>query len=567
MVGAFSQSTQRQYNFIDTLSKTVGTHQLKFGLDYRRMKPTQVGTDQMNVIASDWATILAGNASMIINDTSDTITAHMDNWSLFAQDTWRANPKLTLTYGLRWDINTSPASDTSGKPLYNIGGVFDSNPVEFDKKTLWNPQLNAFAPRFGIAYQLTPKTVVRSGFGLFYDLGYGNFTSAVMGGGRPYTREGFWFGVPLDFNYVDSSGVNPYKPMPFTLDVVNNGAGVTSVVDPHLRLPFTSEWNVAVERELGANQSVTATYVGANGYRLTRADAVSPVARPDLYIYATRNGGNSNYNALQLQYLRRMSHGLQALVSYSYSHANDQNSSDANGTIAQFLSDVKLPPTTPADFDVRYSFSAALSYETPKTQWGGAVGKAVLNDWALDGIYRLQGAPPIDVTYSVSDPNTGVSWTVRPDLTGQPIWIPDSTQPAGKRINPAAFVLPPNAVSNDALRNGVRSPYRINQADLALRRRFNLTEKVKLDLRAEYFNLFNHPMFTNPYSWIASCYGTTPADCTADGGAYMNDYFGVVFSNAGLTGNGTLNNGNGGQASQYAIGGNRSAQFTLKLTF
>ncbi len=83
-------------------------------------------------------------------------------------------------------------------------------------------------------------------------------------------------------------------------------------------------------------------------------------------------------------------------------------------------------------------------------------------------------------------------------VPGQPFWIPDPTQPAGRALNPAAFSLPPPGVQGNYPRNSLRSPYSIDQTDLALRRRFNLTERVKLDIRAEYFNVFNHPMFGAP---------------------------------------------------------------------
>ena len=107
----------------------------------------------------------------------------------------------------------------------------------------------------------------------------------------------------------------------------------------------------------------------------------------------------------------------------------------------------------------------------------------------------------------------------------------------------------------------------------ALRRRFSLTERFKLDVRAEYFNLFNHPMFANPQSSITGCSDITAFSCTAAGGAYFLNEFGLVFYNSGLTGVGTLNNtlsgapASGGQTAQYSPGGNRSTQFTLRLTF
>jgi hypothetical protein len=187
----------------------------------------------------------------------------------------------------------------------------------------------------------------------------------------------------------------------------------------------------------------------------------------------------------------------------------------------------------------------------------------------LDAIYRYQSGAPIDVTISEVDPVLGYI-TARPVLTGQPVWIPDATQPAGKALNPAAFALSADGSSNDALRNGIRSPYGISQADLALRRRFNLTERVKLDVRAEYFNIFNHPMFGGPqapYAWLGTCYTTTAATCTGSNWS-PNAYFGTVYTGQTLNqGLGGGSQGNGGQSAQYAVGGPRSGQFTLKITF
>ena len=103
------------------------------------------------------------------------------NYSLFAQDTWKSDAvKLTLTYGLRWEINTPPVSATSGQPLYVMQGIFDSNPLAMVPGAFWHTRFDDFAPRFGAAYQITPKTVLRGGFGFFYDLGYGASASLPL---------------------------------------------------------------------------------------------------------------------------------------------------------------------------------------------------------------------------------------------------------------------------------------------------------------------------------------------------------------------------------------------------
>ena len=562
--GLFSSAQESQLNFVDTLSKAVGPHQLKFGVDYRRLKPTEVAGSVVSMASYSWTSFLQGTVDLMQNQTADTITAHLSNWSLFGQDTWKATRRLTLTYGIRWDISTPPVSDTPGKPIYALDGIFNSGPLVLVNRPLWNTDYSAFAPRAGAAFQVNSTTVLRGGFGMFYDLGYGSGTGNALGAFYPYVRGTTDSGIPLDFNYQDAQGIYPYRPLPFPNPVQLNAsdAGIfVTAVDPNLRLPVTYQWNAAVEHALDKEQSITVTYLGANGRKLL-FDQRLAVQIP--YLRAELNAGISHYNALQLQFMRRLSHGLQTSLSYSYSHSNDTASAETypQAVIPTTSVDaIKLPPLTPSDYDYHQHFSAAVSYNVPKPAWGGRVGNEVFNGWALDGIYRYQSAPPLDVTISETDPVLGFM-EVRPVLTGQPIWIPDSTQPAGKALNPAAFTLAANGASNNALRNSIRSPYDISQADLALRRRFNLTERVKLDVRAEYFNIFNHPMFGGvnaPWTSWGLCTGNTPASCVA------GPNFGKLFSGQ------TLNEGDGpGSGSQnplYAVGGPRSAQFTLKLMF
>jgi hypothetical protein len=209
-----------------------------------------------------------------------------------------------------------------------------------------------------------------------------------------------------------------------------------------------------------------------------------------------------------------------------------------------------LPPLSPSDFDIRHSVSGAVSYEVPAPAWG-RVSNAILKGWAVDALVRASSAPPISVTVFNETSAAGFFQNLADVVPGQPYWIPDSTQPSGRALNPAAFSLPTAEMMGNFPRNSLRSPYSIDQTDLALRRRFNLTERVKLDVRAEYFNVFNHPMFGAP------------------GFDEPNSEFGTSgFGKVGTTTNDALGGGAfGGQSSLYAVGGPRSAQFTLKLLF
>ena len=172
-VGAYGAQTTKQLNFADTLSKAVGAHLLKFGLDYRRIRPYEQPATAILANAFSWSSILGGQVDAALNLTGDSLTVHSNKWSFFGQDIWKLTTRLSLTYGLRWDINTSPVSDTSGKPLYSLNGVFDNGPLVLTTRALWNTYYRGIAPRIGAAYQLNSKTTIRGGFGPFYDLGYG----------------------------------------------------------------------------------------------------------------------------------------------------------------------------------------------------------------------------------------------------------------------------------------------------------------------------------------------------------------------------------------------------------
>jgi hypothetical protein len=318
--------------------------------------------------------------------------------------------------------------------------------------------------------------------------------------------------------------------------------------------------------KMGARQTLTATYVGSDGRRLLREDQIIPPLLVRLGSNANganfatmRNAGYSHYNALQVQFRRRMSQGLQALVSYNLAKSSDLGSSDESGLAAASVSQVVLPPLTPSAFDIRHSFAGAVSYEISAPAWG-RVSTAILKGWAVDGLVRASSAWPINVTIGAISPVFGAYDTQPNIVPGQPYWIAAPIQPGGKVLNPAAFTPPTVGQTENFPRNGLRSPFSINQTDLALRRRFNLTERVKLDLRVEYFNVFNHPMFGAPGSSVA------PFTLWGNGSTAL-PFFGKVAP--GYTTNRALGGGGvtGGQSAQYAVGGPRSAQFTVKAHF
>jgi Carboxypeptidase regulatory-like domain/TonB dependent receptor len=528
-------NVQKQLNFIDNFSVTARAHQLKFGADFRHLNPaTDNDNYRFSIAANTYASLQAGIVDSVYNIGGASITTAIDNYSFFAQDIWKVSPRVTLTYGLRWEINTPMRSVTPGKPLYAVTGIFDSAPFGLAPAgtPLWHTRFDNFAPRAGAAFQFTPQTVLRGGFGRYYDLGYGGGLSGTMIWFPYYTADGV--SGPIPFNLTNRA----FQPPGFTL-TPGMGTAYIDAVDPHLKVPFTYEWNVAVQRGLGVNQSVSATYVGAHGDNLLREDTIISTAAYDTF--ATHNGDWSNYNALQLQFQRRMARGFQALVSYTLAKSTDTASDDTDGGIwTTSLSNVNVASDLgPSRFDVRNSFSAAVSWQIPSPRWNGP-SDALLRNWQIDSIVRISSPTPYGVRANVNSP---IFYETRPDIVpGVPFYLAVPGQPGGRSLNPAAFTAPPAGQYGDLPRNYFRG-FPIDQTDLSLRRQFHLTERASLFLGAEYFNVFNHPMFAAALNNTVLGYPS----------------FGQITQ--------TLNEDLGVLNPLYQIGGPRSGQLTIKILF
>ncbi len=568
-VGAFSNNIQRQLNFVDTLSWAVGTHQFKFGFDWRRLRPSPAFTPYGVAYYADWIDLQAGTMSFCFCSRGGRTMVGMENYSSFAQDTWRASPLFTLTYGLRWEVNTAPLGLAAGAPIYPLRGVFDTSvPIGLAAAgtPVWRTRWDNFAPRIGAAFQLTPKMVLRGGFGMFYDVGTPAAFASALTTSFPYYVSGYASRVTPHVAF-DLSNASLFQAPAFSLTPTGSVLGVA--IDPNLKVPYTLHWNAAIERQLGPHQTVTASYIGAKGVDLLRVDALAPRNSAFYNISVNRNGDRSRYDALQIQFLRRWSTGLQATAAYTWAKSTDTASSEAGNPAGPGASQTaqtlaQLPPINInkgySDFDVRHNFTAAISYEPPVPDWGGHIGHAIMKGWAIDGVVFMHTGLPINPRMRSSVIFNGVQQTVRPDLTGQPIWLYDHNAPGGKYLNYAAFALPTNPPGN-MVRNSLRN-FPLSQTDLAVRRRFDITERVKLDCRVEYFNIFNHPnVALNPNNLYNPGSATTAPGPANWGWASVTQN--TYFNNGGYSGN--LNGS--GLSSQYSVGGPRSGQLTVKISF
>jgi hypothetical protein len=453
------------------------------------------------------------------------------NFSAFAQDTWRISPRLTLTYGLRWEVNPAPRG-ADGADAYTALGIDNPATITLAPQgtPLYNTRYLNFAPRFGVAYMLQQgsgrETVLRGGVGIFYDMGNAQST---LGFTLPPFSSGFLLPPPMNVPFPISEAAAQPPAFP------NPPFSVVAAFDPDLRLPRTYQWNVAVEQSLGAAQTVSASYVAALGRELiSMRRLVNPNPRFSS-VQIVRNEAGSDYHALQLQFQRRLSRGLQALASYTWSHSLDDASSDASAGLDHASS----------DFDLRHSFSAATTYDIPAPR--SAFPRAVFGNWSIDAILRTQSATPVDLIARSLVNLFGETVNVRPDLiTGRPLYLSDPKAPGGKVFNRAAFAIPPVGRQGTLGRNVTRG-FPLNQTDFSLRRRFGLGERVSLLFRADVFNIFNHPNFADPVNDLSS--GSFGQSTQTFGKGLGTGAFGT------------------GLSPLYQIGGARSVQFSFKAQF
>src|SRR5258706_11542020 len=257
-LGKNVQNSQRQYNIVHAVSFMTGTHQIKFGVDYRRIATLNSPRAYDLFAYFAGAGVIGGHTALTTIDAQEDISVYYNNLSAFAQDTWKTTPRLTLTYGLRWEFNPAPHGS---KPLYTCANPDDPRRIAPAPvgTPLYRSTWKNFGPRIGAAYLLNPtagrETTLRGGFGMFYDLGSGIISQAASG--WPYSRtasylNGTFFPVP------DSLAAAP----PFSLQ-----PPIASIYGAQkgLSLPVTYEWNLTLERALGKSNAISIGYVGAAG--------------------------------------------------------------------------------------------------------------------------------------------------------------------------------------------------------------------------------------------------------------------------------------------------------------
>jgi hypothetical protein len=544
--GKAATDEQRQVNLIDNLSLTKGGHQMKFGVDYRWLAPFSSPFFYRAFVQFSGVTAAPGGAlsgKALFAQPSIFVPSALlsQNFSLYGQDTWKITPRLTMTYGLRWDVNPAPKGKNSANDPFTVTGLDNPPAIALAPRgtPLYETTYGNVAPRLGVAYQLTQRpnwgAVLRAGFGIFYDLGQGWLAGASAFFPNSASKSLTLASFPLSPQDAAPPPITSKPPVNTMLVAV-----------PHLKLPRTYQWNAALEQSLGSSQSLSLTYVGAIGRDLLRVTNFSP--NPNFTVVeVTDNSATSDYHALQVKFQRRLSRGLQALGSYSWSHSIDISSSDTAAGTLSTPGTIANPQVDRgnSDFDIRHSFTAGVTYEAP-SPGSQQVVKAIFGDWSLDAFVLARSAPPVNIVGATSFAS-GIALAPRPNVNpGVPLELEGSQFPGGKILNKAAFTAAPPGQQGNFGRNVLRG-FGASQLDLALQRQFRITEKLGLRFRSEFFNIFNHANFGSPNNSLPS----------------------PLFGRSTQTLANSLGSGgpNGGFSPLYQIGGPRSIQLALKLQF
>jgi hypothetical protein len=491
LFAATSQATQRQWNLVDALSVEHGKHAIKMGVDWRRLAPILLQANPLVDYEFDSAGSVEANSIDYGYGFSYTPNYPVyTNFSAFIQDAWKPTPHLNVSMGIRWDVNPAPGVSQGLMP-YTITGLNDYSTMTLAPQgtPLWDTSWFNLAPRLGAAYVLNAtserETVLRGGGGVFFDTGQQTGSYGFNGPGfSAMNLFGTGYGVPASFP-VPVAVASPAITQPPTTPY-----GVVYVNPPHFQLPYTIQWNASLEQALGRSQSFTISYVGANGRKLLELASinVSQFNPQFTTLYLFKNGLTSNYNALQVKFQRQVARGLQALASYTWSHSLDYGSYNA----------VYPYQYGNSDFDVRNNATAAISYELPQPRSSSSLRRVLEDGWGMDGQFVARTGFPVFLNGNTTvDPATRQTYYGGLNLVPNvPLFIygSRSTYPGGRRINPAAFSLPPRGQSGDAPRNFIRG-FGAVQTDVAIRRSFPIHDSLRAQFRAEAFNVFNHPNF------------------------------------------------------------------------
>jgi hypothetical protein len=562
-VGGFSQfgatsslaknRVDANWHFVDNYSWKSGRHDVKFGYEFRRTTIAQVfdhnfrGTLSFDTL-SDFLQGIPDGGEQVQGDTERHTYQNSD--AFFLQDTFRATSRLTLNYGIRWDY-FGVTGEHDGQ-FYTVDYASGGNNVPTSQ--LYGKDFNNFAPRVGLAYDVTGqgKTVVRAGWGLFYDA---------------FSQDMFLAHLPWNCGFCPGPaypglGPNALATGSVTGNVITPGVPVYSnygpegdffTIDPHMRTPYIQNFNLNFQQQIGSKATIQVGYVGSIGTKLfqfldinqpSQAQITAydsgpscagftfpncPIAGYDnggsvprtvapnfYYLNQEQSSANSNYHSLQASLHTNGWHGLTSQANFVWSHAIDDASD-----LEDFEPNEAQPTnsTNPggdrgnSSYDIRRRFTLNFTYQFPKM--GGSMQK-LKNGWGLDGILNLQDGQPWHLNYEFEGDYSGAGEGFdRPDEISTPHY---NTSNPNDYLDLSAFAAPCTFGNTTAVpgsngdsnclsgtrhfgtegRNSLKGPS-FKEFNFSVFKDTAISERLTMSLRAEFFNILNHPNFTNPF--------------------------------------------------------------------
>jgi hypothetical protein len=564
----FSKYQTAVWQVVDTVELTRGRHALQAGVDLRwyqlnTIAPpnptgafafTTTGTNQQGVTNSGnaIASFLLGQVDTFQIDLQQNKIRPRDHIEeYFVQDDWKVTDRLTANIGARWTLHFPSTEKNNQGAVFNLGTQqLDYLGVDGFSRSARELHWDNVAPRVGVAYMVTPKTVVRSGFGIVF-IDQSGITT-------PFTTPQFPFIQNVQQKTLDSvnsaftlSHGPSVAPIPMTPDAGLGQSVYTA--DRTAGSGYSQQWNLAVQRAITNNLSVEFAYVGSHivhvgipdsnlnqlteaqlaegtpllakvpnpyygllppsssigGKTTTVAQLIKPY--PKFLNVATyrHNSGQTNYNGGEVQVEQRFSHGLSLLFAYTHSRLIDDASSVFSTTVLSspnssslIAADTFRPElerdASSGDMSNVTSFSGL--YDLPAGPGhsfaSSGLASVLLGGWQLNSIFLLQSGMPVTVTQATNNNSFAGFALQRPNLVGQPNLSPDQRSP-GHFINTAAFTTAPQFTIGTASRNPARGPaYR--DFDFALVKHIKLPAETDMEFRSEVFNVSNTPAFAQP---------------------------------------------------------------------
>ncbi|PYV66609.1 MAG: hypothetical protein DMG97_16165 [Acidobacteria bacterium] len=554
------QRVDTNNQLLDSFSWKMNKHDLKFGFEFRRTSIQQRfdkysrGRIRFNTLADllQMTPQLPSQSGFgVFNYSGNTLRhTHQNGIGFYAQDDFRLTPRITLNYGLRWDYNAPvaekdhlfsdfvPTSATAGN-LIQVGPGGLSN--------LYNPDHKDFSPRVSVAWDATGKgkTVIRAGYGLFFD----SWSQDMALGHLPYPTF-----------YAPGPAYNPIGPAPVQMGQLNpaavdgNGAYIANTplydvpgcsfecdifsFDRNIKTPYIENYNLNIQQQISNKVVLQVGYVGSQGHRLLRffdinQPSQATIASEDLacncindvsvsrnygfpngafYIFQQNSTGRSNYHSLQTSLHVNNYHGFMSIVNYVWSKSLD-NSSDGEDFVVNAAQpqDSNSPEREYArsNFNVPHRFVWIAGYQFPKMSGSWP---RLTSGWGVDSTITLQSGQPFTLNYNFEDDfSGGGDGFDRPDVVG-PIaydkhnpfnylqlssFAMPCTEAAGQFSGFASDCIPGTRHYGNLGRNSLEGPT-FKQWDLAIYKNTAISERLSVQLRADFFNLLNHPNFANP---------------------------------------------------------------------